>query len=238
MINVLIFGATGSIGNHIYNSFKLLDTNNIIYGTTSKESIINKELNNDESNNNYLYVNNDNLDNLKNINNLDIIIWAHGYNFNDNIFNFNEEEYMKIMNVNILFIIKTLNYLLSNNKINNSAKMVIISSIWEDYTRDNKLSYSISKSALSGLVKNVAYDLSKKNILINNVLPGVIDNEMSRKTLKEEQINYIKNYLFFDRLVNLDDVFNTVKFLTIENTGITGESIKVDLGFTKIRKYN
>jgi hypothetical protein len=116
--------------------------------------------------------------------------------------------------------------------------MVIISSIWEDYTRDNKLSYSISKSALSGLVKNVAYDLSKKNILINNVLPGVIDNEMSRKTLKEEQINYIKNYLFFDRLVNLDDVFNTVKFLTIENTGITGESIKVDLGFTKIKKYN
>jgi NAD(P)-dependent dehydrogenase (short-subunit alcohol dehydrogenase family) len=236
MKNILIFGASGSIGNHIYNSFKLLDTNNIIYGTTSKQSII-IESNNNESNN-YLYVNNDNLDSLKNINNLDIIVWAHGYNFNDNIFNFNEEEYMKIMNANILFIIKTLNYLLNNNKINDNAKMVIISSIWEDYTRDNKLSYSISKSALSGLVKNVAYDLSKKNILINNVLPGVIDNEMSRKTLKEEQINYIKNYLFFDRLVNLDDVFNTVKFLTIENTGITGESIKVDLGFTKIKKYN
>jgi 3-oxoacyl-[acyl-carrier protein] reductase len=232
MRNILIFGASGSIGNHIYNSFKLLDNNNIIYGSTSKESIIN------ESNNNYLYVNNNNLDSLKNINNLDIIVWAHGYNFNDNIFNFNEEEYIKIMNVNILFIIKTLNYLLNNNKINDNAKMVIISSIWEDYTRDNKLSYSISKSALSGLVKNVAYDLSKKNILINNVLPGVIDNEMSRKTLKEEQINYIKNYLFFDRLINLDDVFNTVKFLTTENTGITGESIKVDLGFTKIRKYN
>ena len=231
MKNILVFGATGSIGNHIYNSFKLLDTYNIIYGTTSKESINNEQ-------NNYLYINNDNLYSLKNINNLDIIVWAHGYNFNDNIFNFNEEEYMKIMNVNILFIIKTLNYLLNNNKINDNAKMVIISSIWEDYTRDNKLSYSISKSALSGLVKNVAYDLSKKNILINNVLPGVIDNEMSRKTLKEEQINYIKNYLFFDRLVNLDDIFNTVKFLTTENTGITGESIKVDLGFTKIRKYN
>jgi 3-oxoacyl-[acyl-carrier protein] reductase len=236
MKNILIFGATGSIGNHIYNSFKILDKNNIIYGTTSKESNNNESNNNEQ--NNYLYINNDNLDSLKNINNLDIIVWAHGYNFNDNIFNFNEEEYMKIMNVNILFIIKTLNYLLNNNKINDNAKMVIISSIWEDYTRDNKLSYSISKSALSGLVKNVAYDLSKKNILINNVLPGVIDNEMSRKTLKEEQINYIKNYLFFDRLVNLDDVFNTVKFLTTENTGITGESIKVDLGFTKIRKYN
>ncbi len=77
----------------------------------------------------------------------------------------------------------------------------------------------------------------KKNILINNLLPGVIDNDMSRNTLKKEQFDYIKNYLFFERLVNVDDIFNTVKFLTIENTGITGESIKVDLSFSNIRKY-
>jgi NAD(P)-dependent dehydrogenase (short-subunit alcohol dehydrogenase family) len=141
------------------------------------------------------------------------------------------------MNCNILFIIKTLNYLLSNEMVNNDSKMVIISSIWEELTRDNKLSYSISKSALSGMVKNLSYDLSKKNILINNVLPGVIDNDMSRNTLKKEQFDYIKNYLFFERLVNVDDIFNTVKFLTIENTGITGESIKVDLSFSNIRKY-
>ena len=226
MKNILIFGATGSIGNYIYNSFKKNIENNV-KGTTSKIN----------DNNEYINVSLDNLDNLKNLNNIDIIVWCHGYNFNDNIYEFNEEEYMKIMNTNILFIIKTLNFLLINNKINDNSKMVIISSIWEDYTRDNKLSYSISKSALSGLVKNVSYDLSKKNILINNVLPGVIDNEMSRKTLKEEQINYIKNYLYFERLVDLEDVFRTVKFLTVENTGITGESIKVDLGFTKIRKY-
>jgi NAD(P)-dependent dehydrogenase (short-subunit alcohol dehydrogenase family) len=44
-------------------------------------------------------------------------------------------------------------------------------------------------------VKNVSFDLSKKNILINNVLPGVIDNKMSQKTLTQEQLNYIKNYM-------------------------------------------
>ena len=75
--------------------------------------------------------------------------------------------------------------------------MVIVSSIWEELTRENKLSYTISKAALSGLVKNVAYDLSSKNILINNVLPGVIDNEMSQKILLPEQFNYIKNYMLY-----------------------------------------
>ena len=116
--------------------------------------------------------------------------------------------------------------------------MVIVSSIWEEFSRENKLSYSISKAALSGLVKNIAFDLSSKNILVNNILPGVIDNEMSQKTLLPEQFEYIKTYMNFGRLISLDDVYKTIKFFTIDNTGITGQSIKVDLGFTNFRKYN
>ena len=159
-------------------------------------------------------------------------------NFNDTIDTFNYDNFNKIIEGNVSFILNTLHYLLDKNKIVDGAKMVIISSIWEEFTRENKLSYSISKSALSGLVKNIAYDLSKRNILINNVLPGVIDNEMSRKTLNIDQIEYIKNYMNFNRLIDLDDVYRTVKFLVTENTGITGQSIKVDLGFTNLRKYN
>jgi NAD(P)-dependent dehydrogenase (short-subunit alcohol dehydrogenase family) len=159
-------------------------------------------------------------------------------NFNDTIDTFNYDNFNKILEGNVSFILNTLHYLLDKNKIVDGAKMVIISSIWEEFTRENKLSYSISKSALSGLVKNIAYDLSKRNILVNNVLPGVIDNEMSRKTLNVNQIEYIKNYMNFNRLVDLDDVYRTVKFLVTENTGITGQSIKVDLGFTNLRKYN
>jgi NAD(P)-dependent dehydrogenase (short-subunit alcohol dehydrogenase family) len=131
-----------------------------------------------------------------------------------------------------------MHYLVENDKLANGAKMVIVSSIWEEFTRENKLSYSISKAALSGLVKNTAYDLSKKNILINNVLPGVIDNDMSRKTLSSSQFDYIKNYTGFGRLIDLQDVYSTIKYLITENTGITGQSIKVDLGFTNLRKYN
>jgi NAD(P)-dependent dehydrogenase (short-subunit alcohol dehydrogenase family) len=76
----------------------------------------------------------------------------------------------------------------------------------------------------------------KHNILINNVLPGVIDNEMTQKALSQEQINYVSSYMYFNRLINLEDVYNAVKYLIIENTGITGQSINVDLGFTNIKK--
>lgn len=225
--NALIFGALGSIGNHICNSF-LKDNINII-GTTTNIDKISKDI---------IYVDNNNLENLKNIGKVNIIVWCHGYNFNDNINNFDYENFNKMVCGNVSFILNTLNILLKENKILEGSKLVIISSIWEEFTRENKLSYSITKSALSGLVKNISYDLSSKNILINNILPGVIDNEMSQKTLTSDQFNYIKNYMNFNRLISLDDIYKTVKFLVIENSGITGQSIKVDLGFTNLRKYN
>ena len=226
MKNVLIFGSCGSIGKYIFDKFN--NDQYTVFGTTT---------NKDRLNNNILYVTNNNMEELNKINDIDIIIWAQGSNTNDNIFNFNNEICKNIIDTNLIFIMNTLNYLLSNNKISDNAKMVIVSSIWEICTRDNKLSYSISKSALGSLIKNLCFDLSSKNILINNVLPGVIDNEMTNKTLSPENLEYIKKYLHFNRLVNLDDVFKTIQFLVTENSGITGQSICVDLGFTSIRKY-
>jgi NAD(P)-dependent dehydrogenase (short-subunit alcohol dehydrogenase family) len=226
-MKALIFGALGSIGNYIFQQFTN-DKIETIGTTTSLEKVTDK----------IIFVNKDNLDNLLTIDNLDIVIWAHGYNFNDNISNFDEIKFTTIIDANVTFILSTLNLLIKHNKINNNAKMVIVSSIWEEFSRENKLSYSISKAALSGLVKNIAFDLSSKNILVNNILPGVIDNEMSQKTLLPEQFEYIKTYMNFGRLISLDDVYKTIKFFTIDNTGITGQSIKVDLGFTNFRKYN
>ena len=222
MRTILIFAAKGSIGNYIYNKLKI--DNNVI-GTTR-----------DKTNADMLYVDFNNMDNLLTIENVDGIIWASGDNCSDNIENLNMELFDDIFEANVKFILKTLNFLITHNKINRHAKMVIVSSIWEKLTRANKLSYTISKSALSGLVKNIAYDLSKDNILINNVLPGVIDNEMTRKALSQEQINYVSSYMYFNRLINLEDVYNAVKYLIIDNTGITGQSINVDLGFTNIKK--
>jgi NAD(P)-dependent dehydrogenase (short-subunit alcohol dehydrogenase family) len=228
MKNIIIFGAYGSIGNYILKQFMNEDQKYNVVGTSTC---------NDRKNEKIIYVTNENLENLLNIEKIDIVIWAQGYNFNDNIETFDINNFQKIMDGNVNFILTTLNYLLKNNKINKNAKMVIISSIWENYSRENKLSYSITKAALSGLVKNLAFDLSKQNILINNVLPGVIDNEMSRKTLSETEFNYVKNYMNFGRLITLEDVYNTIKFLVLYNTGITGQSITVDLGFTNLRKF-
>lgn len=227
MKNVLIFGCSGSIGSYIFDKFRNNNSYNVLGTTTNKTKVTN----------NILCVTNDDMKELDNINNVDIIIWAHGTNMNDNINNFNNEMFKTIIDVNVTFILNTLNYLLIHDKINFGAKMAIISSIYEFCTRENKLSYSISKTALRALVKNVSFDLSSKNVLINNILPGVIDNEMTHKTLIPKNLDFVKNYMNFNRLISLEDVFKTVYFLVTENGGITGQSICVDLGFTNVIKF-
>jgi NAD(P)-dependent dehydrogenase (short-subunit alcohol dehydrogenase family) len=226
-MKAIVFGACGSIGSYVFDEF--VKESFEVYGTTTNEKNVIE---------NIIVVTNDNLEALHLINEIDIVVWANGANCNDNINTYNADVFDGIIDANVSFILNTLNFLLSNNKLRNGAKLVIVSSIWEEFSRDNKLSYSISKAALGGLVKSASYDLSSQNILINNVLPGVIDNEMTRNTLNPVQLEYIKNYSHFGRLINLSDVYKTIKFLVTENTGITGQSIKVDLGFTNVKKYS
>jgi NAD(P)-dependent dehydrogenase (short-subunit alcohol dehydrogenase family) len=226
-MNFLVIGGTGSIGSKIAN--ELIQLGHSVFLTTSKKD---KE---DFTKNTY-HLTSNNLEILDTFGKLDGVVWAHGANVNDNIEN--TRELTTLLDTNVVFVVNTLQYMLNQNILNDGGKLVIISSIWEKLSRDNKLSYSISKSALSGLVKSAAYELSSRNILINNVCPGPIDNEMTRNTLKGEQLEYLKNYMNFGRLVTLDDVWITVKFLLIDNTGVTGQSIMVDLGFCGIKKYN
>jgi 3-oxoacyl-[acyl-carrier protein] reductase len=226
MVNILIIGGSGSIGSYLANRFKE-DGNNVV-ATTHKN----------DNNHNLFFLGKD-VNELSNINIVfDAVIWAHGHNFNDTINTFDCNKFSEILEINVSYILKTLNVLLNNKRLNTGAKLAIISSIFEETTRPSKLSYTISKSALSGLVKNVSYDLSEYNMLINNVLLGVINNEMTLSTLSSDNLEFIKNYTGFNRLLTLNDVYNTVKFLIIDNTAITGQSIKVDLGFTSIIKYN
>ena len=98
------------------------------------------------------------------------------------------------------------------------------------------MSYGVSKSALKGLVLSLATDLAKDGYLINAVLPGAIDTPMTRNNLSYDQMQLIERATKFNRLVTLVDVASSIYFLcSEENSGITGQFLKVDLGFSDVR---
>lgn len=226
MKNVLVFGATGSIGEYVRNQF--LEEGCNVIGTGRG----------DPKHEGLIRVTFENMDALVECRELDVVVWAQGLNTNDNIHNFDDGVFQEMMKGNVEFVLKTLQYMLEKGCVREGAKMVVVSSVYQNVTRRNKLSYSITKSALSGVIKGLGYDLASRNILINGVLPGVIDNEMTWKTLTEKEMRYIREYTGFGRLVTLEDVWKTVRFLVSENTGITGQSMVVDLGYTNLMSYS
>jgi hypothetical protein len=222
-MNALIFGSSGSVGSYISSKLESICS---VFRTTHDVT---------KSSEKVLFVTSDSQTSLETLPLIDIVVWCQGVNCNDSVLDFDKLKHENVMDVNATFLPVTLNFLLTAKKLQSGAKLVVISSIWEHHSKVNKLSYCMSKSAVAGFVKSAAIELSYLKILINGVLPGVIDNHMSRAMLSESQISTISKSTGFDRLITLDDVYNAVKFLVVENTGITGQSITVDLGFTNKR---
>jgi NAD(P)-dependent dehydrogenase (short-subunit alcohol dehydrogenase family) len=160
-------------------------------------------------------------------------VWAQGQNFNDNIHTFSASAHDDMYRANVVYIMKTLQALLARGLLAPPARLCVISSIWQNIARQNKLSYTVSKSALQGLVQSLAIDLGGDGHLVNAVLPGALDTPMTRNNLKPEQIKLLENLTPLGKLPTLDDVCNMVGFLcSPDNSGITGQFIAADKGFS------
>lgn len=230
--NILIFGATGAIGAAISSHFLRNDWRTIAISRTSASTdiaaseciqwdpfISKTDLNLLDANAPYAAV-----------------CWAQGRNASDNVNTVDLEEHLAVYQANCLYILATLKILLNRKLLAPNGKLCIISSIWQNLARQDKLSYCMSKAALQGLVLSASADLAKDGILINAILPGALDTPMTRQNVAKNQLEKLTSATYFDRLPALQDVANLVYFLcSPQNTGITGQFIAADLGFSHVR---
>ncbi len=166
----------------------------------------------------------------------DGVCWAQGKNGNDSIYSFDVVAHIEMYEANVTYILSSLSYIIENNLLTKPSRLCVVSSIWQEIARQNKLSYGVSKSALRGLVLSLANDMAVDGHLVNAVLPGALDTPMTHQNLSEKQLGAVVNGTQFSRLTSLEDVANTAYYLcSRENTGVTGQFVKVDLGYSDVR---
>ena len=164
---------------------------------------------------------------------LDAVVWAQGVNVNDRADAHDADDLARTFEINVALVARQLRLLLTTGRLARGAKLVILSSIWEVVARPGKFTYTVSKAAVGGLVRAAALDLAPRGILVNAVLPGVVDTPMTRAMLSNEQIDAVEGATGFGRLVMPEDVASVVAYLcSPRNTGVTGQSVVVDLGFS------
>ena len=167
----------------------------------------------------------------------DTVIFAQGANNNDSVMNHSIDDLNRLFEANVTFISETSKALILHNLIKHKGKIVILSSFWEQLTRQDKMSYTVTKAAVGGLVRSMAVDLGNaKGILVNGLLPGVVDSPMARGLLKPEQIENVQWQTPGHQMVVPLDVANAAYLLGCEdNTAISGQSLFVDYGFSVAR---
>lgn len=166
----------------------------------------------------------------------DAVVWAQGANVNDGAADVETDAFRDVIDANVTFVVASLRALLDHGAIADGARLVVISSIWETLARAGKFSYTISKAAIGGLVRAASVDLAPRGILVNGVLPSVIDTPMTRAMLSDDAVASVAGQTGFRRLATPEDVAALVVSLASpSNTGVTGQSIPVDLGFSHAR---
>jgi len=167
----------------------------------------------------------------------DAVVFAQGANINDSVITSSVEDLNHLFEANVSFISENTKALLSHNLIKHKGKIVILSSLWEQLTRQDKMAYTVTKAAVGGLVRSMAVDLGNaKGILVNGLLPGIVETPMSRGLLSAKQMENIEAQTPGHKLTVPEDVANATYLLGCEdNTAISGQSLFVDYGFAIAR---
>lgn len=238
----LVTGSTSGIGLEICKQIDSFGGSIIAIGRNSskllslKESLLHKDR--------FIGIEFDleNLDDLTNLYHqlsysIDGIVHAAGIVKLQPIRFFKQTDQDQIRKVNYDSIVNIISFLLKSKRINNSASIVLISSIAGSYGMKGNLMYSTTKSALDIYAKVLATEVSNQKIRVNTICPGQVKTPLtsgiseivSEEALVQDEKKYPLGY------GTPEDVANLTLFLLSEKSKwITGVNIPIDGGRTSI----
>lgn len=117
---------------------------------------------------------------------------------------------------------------------NNGGKIVSISSLGSIRVLENYTTVGVSKAAIEALTRYLAVELASKNIIVNAVSGGAIDTDaLKHFPNREYMIAEATRRTPAGRMVEIDDIVNTVMFLVSGKADmIRGQTIIVDGGIS------
>ena len=232
---VLITGATGGIGGALVKKF--LSLNSEILGTgTNSEKL--KKL---KSGFNKIKVKKFDISSHSQIEKfidevseelggLDILINNAGINKDNLSLRMKEDEWQKVIDINLTSTFLLTKYAIKKMLKNNSGRVINITSIVGHTGNIGQSNYAASKAGIIGMSKSLSIEYAKKNITINCVSPGFIVSDMTNN-IPEKIRSILLAKIPMGKMGSGDDVSNCVAFLSSDEASyITGETIHVNGG--------
>ena len=161
---------------------------------------------------------------------LDILINNAGTNADNLSLRMKEEEWKKVIDVNLTSTFLLSKYAIKKMLKNKFGRVVNITSVVGHTGNLGQSNYAASKAGIIGMSKSLAIEYAKKNITVNCVSPGFIVSDMTMNIAEKVKL-YLTSRIPMGKLGTGEDVSNCAAFLSSEQASyVTGETIHVNGG--------
>ena len=159
---------------------------------------------------------------------IDILINNAGASSSTPLINYTEEEYNKIIDLNIKSVFICSKNIIPYMEEQKNGVIINTSSMVSIYGQPSGCLYPTSKFAINGMTKSLARELAPKNIRVNAVAPGITETDMVA-SLPKEVIEPLIKTIPLGRIGKPKDIANAFLFLASDMASyITGEILQVD----------
>ena len=166
---------------------------------------------------------------------VDILINAPGINSATPFFDITEEEWQRILDVNLksMFLACQVFGKLMMEQ-GEGGSIINISSASSGPPLSKVFTYSISKAGVNSLTQNLAREWAPHRIRVNALAPGFFPAKQNRKILSKERTESIFRHTPMARFGEPDELIGAAIWLASEKASsfVTGAIIRVDGGFT------
>ena len=159
---------------------------------------------------------------------VDILVNNAGISARDSFYDYKEEDFEKIMDLNLNAVFRCARAAAPLMKEQGGGVIINTSSMVSIYGQAAGVGYPASKFAVNGLTKSLARELGRDHIRVNAVAPGVIRTDMVA-ALPKELIEPLVRTIPLGRVGEPEDIANAFLFLASDLASyVTGEILSVD----------
>ncbi|MEX0770700.1 MAG: SDR family oxidoreductase [Balneolaceae bacterium] len=164
---------------------------------------------------------------------IDILVNNAGINMKKYILDITDEEFQNILQTNLNGVYALTREVGRKMAARESGSVIMITSMAAMYGIPQVSPYTASKTAVLGLTRSLAVELSPKGVRVNAIAPGFIDSPMLRKAFKSDQgrERRVLERTPMKKLGEPEDVACAAVYLASEASKfITGVNLPVDGG--------
>jgi NAD(P)-dependent dehydrogenase (short-subunit alcohol dehydrogenase family) len=163
---------------------------------------------------------------------VDILVNGAGVNSPTPFFDISEEEFEKIITVNLKGVVLACQIFGKHMVTQGSGSIINLGSASGLTPLSRVFSYSASKAAVHNLSKNLAREWATAGVRVNILVPGFFPAEQNRKVLNPERIAQIMGKTPMKRFGEAHELVGATLLLASDaGSFITGAEIVVDGGF-------